>query len=455
LAVLGVVGSLVPACGSGDDTTGNPGDDASTGDDSSTKHDAAPGKDASGGSDSGGDSTVGGDAGSDGAGDDGASADGAGSDGGGDGASFDGASDSAGADSGGVDGSTSDGGSNDGSASDGAISDGGDAGDGSSVVVEAGICGPCPTGFACGPGNYCANGNGVPAFGHVYVIVMENESQTAIQGSSQAPYINKQLLANYAFTNHYSTTYHPSLPNYIDMTSGSTQKVGCDCAPAGITNQTCNVTNCIGGLVGSCDCPLGAQHIGDQLDTAGVEWREYAESMKSACNPSAKAPFAAKHVPFLYYTDVYDPNDTTRCDLRVRDYATDFATDLAAQTYRFSYISPNLCSDMHGDGSCPLTPSSIRQGDDWLSMEVPKILATPGFGTNGTDVLFIVWDEQTGSVGGTSTPMLLIAVSPLAKQGASNTLYNHESLLATIEDTFSVPRLGGAATAPPISDMWK
>jgi hypothetical protein len=287
---------------------------------------------------------------------------------------------------------------------------------------------------------------GVPAFDHVYIIVMENESQTDIQGNSQAPYI-QGLLGKYAYTTHYSTIYHPSLPNYLDLTSGSAQAVTCDCQPVGTT--ACDATCAL--FTGACNCHKSVTNLGDQLDTANISWRSYAESMGTTpCNAAAAAPFAAKHVPFLYYDDVY--TNTSRCQQRVRDYG-DFAADLGQ--YRYSLIAPNLCSDMHGDPSCPSSPPAITQGDTWLSQEVPKILGTPGFGASGKDVLFIVWDEQTGSTGGTSIPMLLIAISPLVKSGPSATAYNHESLLATVEDSFGVPRLGGAASAVPITDIWK
>src|SRR5580692_4729472 len=45
--------------------------------------------------------------------------------------------------------------------------------------VDAGAdvaCGGCAAGFSCGPGGYCVSSTGVPAFGHVYVIVMEEQS---------------------------------------------------------------------------------------------------------------------------------------------------------------------------------------------------------------------------------------------------------------------------------------
>jgi acid phosphatase len=300
------------------------------------------------------------------------------------------------------------------------------------------------------PGDGAPSGDGggasVPKFDHVFLIVMENESQVNIQGNSDAPYIN-QLITTYAYTNKYSTSYHPSLPNYLDLTSGSTQGVTCDCQPTGTAcDSTCAL------LTGACGCPQSVTNLGDQLDGVSVEWRDYGQSMGTPCNPTLAAPYAPKHVPFLYYDDIY--TNMTRCQQRVRDYS-DFASDLAAGTYRYAFIAPNLCDDMHGDPSCPSTPSEIAQGDTWLSQEVPKILATPGFGANGKDVLFIAWDEQTGSTGGASIPMVLVVVSPLAKKGATNTPYTHESLLATVEDTFGVARLGKAASASPISDMWK
>ena len=288
----------------------------------------------------------------------------------------------------------------------------------------------------------------MPAFDHVYLIMMENESQSAIQGSAQAPYINS-LLGKYAYTTQYSTSIHPSLPNYLEITSGSTGGVGCDCQPTGTT--MCSALNC-NLLLSSCNCHQAAMHLGDQLDSAMVQWREYGQSMGTPCNGTSAAPYATKHIPFLYYDDVF--TNSSRCAQRVVDYAS-FGNDLAAGTYRFSMISPNLCDDMHGDASCPGSPPEITQGDTWLSTEVPKILATPGFATGGKDVLFIVWDEQTGSTGGSNIPMLLIVISPLAKAGASMTAYTHDSLLATFEDAFGVARLGNAAMATPIHDMWQ
>jgi hypothetical protein len=294
----------------------------------------------------------------------------------------------------------------------------------------------------------------VPAFEHVFLIMMENESQTAIQGSAMAPYINNTLLPAAAYTNNYSTTFHPSLPNYLEITSGSFYGVGCDCEPTGTacTGATCSL------ISGSCGCPQSAMHLGDQLDGVNVPWREYGESMGTPCNTTSANKYATKHIPFLYYTDVLNGTGG-KCAQHIVDYAS-FGNDLTAGTYRFSMISPDLCDDMHGNalfatGPCSTSTPEITQGDTWLSTEVPKILATPGFAAGGKDVLFIAWDEQSNSTGGSNIPMLFIAVSPLTKLGATSSAYNHASLLATFEEAFGTARLNDASSAMPINDIWK
>jgi len=322
-----------------------------------------------------------------------------------------------------------------------------DAGGGSDVDAgSGGDCGGgCASGFHCTTGGYCASETGVPAFGRVYVIEMENHSLTSVVGSARAPYLNG-LIATYATATNYGSITHPSLPNYIAMVSGDTGGIGCDCHPTG--SSACSAITC-NLILSNCRCNLAGSHLGNQLDAVGVEWREYGEGMGSPCNPadSGGSHYAAKHVPFLYFDDVY--GDSARCAARVRDYG-DFAADLATGTYRFLYVSPNLCNDMHD--ACGA--DGVSNGDNWSSTNVPPILATPGFAAGGTDVLFIVWDEQDGSLG--TAPLPFIVVSPLVRGGASTAMaYDHYSLLATWEDAFGVPRLGMAVGKHPIDDIWR
>jgi hypothetical protein len=318
-----------------------------------------------------------------------------------------------------------------------------DAGAPADAAGEAGSCG-CDSGFACGSSHYCATTTGVPQFGRVFVIVLDNQPLSAIQGSASAPYLNG-LMAAYAYGTAYSTPLHPSLPNFIDLTSGNPQQIACECTPG--TSNTCTGISC-NGLFSACACPVAVSHIGDELDVAGIPWREYAESMGAPCNPGgpdASANFAPNHVPFLYYSDVF--GNSGRCMERVRDYG-DFAADLEAGSIRFALISPDLCDDMHGGCS----GDAVKEGDQWLAAEVPAILATPGFAAGGSDVLFIVGDEPDLV---DSVPVPFVVVSPLAKHVATAGAYTHDSLLTTIEDGLALPRLGNTAGSATIADVWR
>jgi hypothetical protein len=345
---------------------------------------------------------------------------------------------------GGTDGAT-DGGT--GGATDGATTADGSTGDAAPESgADAGPCGTCASGFSCGPSHYCRTSTGVPAFGRVFVIVLGDTALSAIKGSTSAAYLNL-LMSTYAYGTSYVPQDHPSLPNYLELTSGNPQGVACDCMPG--ASGTCGSNNC-SLLTATCTCPQGVSHLGDQLDVAGIPWREYAESMGAPCNPNdGGALFAVNHVPFLYYDDVL--MDAARCQQRVRDF-TDFAGDLSATSgpiIRYALISPNVCDDMHSN----CTGDPVRQGDAWLSGQVPGILGTPGFGPGGSDVLFIVGDELPAALG--TGPLPFIVVSPLAKAGPTAGAYDHYSLLATIEDGLGLPRLGQAGTSATIADVWR
>src|SRR5436305_1269415 len=83
-------------------------------------------------------------------------------------------------------------------------------------------------------------------------------------------------------------------------------------------------------------CPQSVSHLGNQLETAGKTWKNYAEDMGSSCNTTAAGGYAPKHVPFAYYDDVRTAPQ--RCNAHVIDYSS-FATDLAAGAPDFSLIA--------------------------------------------------------------------------------------------------------------------
>lgn len=316
----------------------------------------------------------------------------------------------------------------------------------------SGSCGTCPTGYHCGSANSIAvcrkDGTNIPLLSHVFVVVMENTSYSTLTSSTYAsvtPYIHS-LMADGAYSTDYHGVAHPSLPNYVAMTSGDTFGIACDCSPAG-------QAICSGGLdcTLGCSCPVQATNLADQLEQAGLGWRDYAEDMGTPCDTTASGNYAPRHVPFLYYDDVR--TDAARCAAHVVDYAQLAADEQAGGVPDFVYITPNLAHDMH-DPTLGNDTVRIQNGDTWLSTEIPKLQARSEFQQGG--LIVIVWDEDDLSgVLAADDPIPMFLLSPYAKTGyASNVHADHYSLLATIEDGLDMPRLGNAAGSTPLSDFF-
>jgi phosphatidylinositol-3-phosphatase len=255
--------------------------------------------------------------------------------------------------------------------------------------------GPCGTATAPPSGGYQ----------HVVWVVMENKSYGEIIGSSSAPYLNK-LAAQCGVASNFHAETHPSLPNYIAMTSGSTQ---------GITDDN-----------GPSSHPLGLPSIFSQLGSGG--WRSLEESMPSNCYLSNSGSYAVRHNPAAYYTNV-----RTACG--TYDVPLGTTPDISA---RFTFVTPNLCNDMH---DC-----SVQTGDTWLSTFLPKIFGSSQYKAGNT-VVFITWDEDDSSAG---NHIATLVASPTTKPGTvSSTSFTHYSMLRTTEEMLGLTTfLGNAATAP-------
>ena len=278
--------------------------------------------------------------------------------------------------------------------------------------------------------------------------MMENTSASGIS-ASLTPYLEGTVGPAWATSSNYSGVTDPSLPNYIAITSGGTQTITCDCQPTGTACQP-NCSNLFG--TSGCNCGgMTVAHLGDQLDTAKLSWREYGQTMGTACNTSDTGAYATKHIPFLYYNDVLNSSTSGYCANHVVDYG-DFAADLAGTPNVFNLISPDLNNDMHGTGAIQTT-TDVTNGDTWLSNNVPAILGSPAFTDGG--IVFIVWDEGSFSLSTNGLPFYLL--SPLAKKSgySSSVAYNHYGVLATIEDGLNLgSRLGSASGAAPLADFF-
>ena len=268
----------------------------------------------------------------------------------------------------------------------------------------------------------------------VFVIVMENHNWSDIKGSASAPYLN-QLTAQGAHAENYVNVpgNHPSEPNYLWMTAGTSFGVKNDNNPSANHQST-------------------HAHLAALLDAKHISWKSYQEDITgTTCPLTAHGLYAPKHDPFLFYDDETGnlSSSDEGCIAHNRPY-TELANDLASNSVaRFNFITPNLCDDMHNDHGCA-TPDSVKNGDTWLASAVPQILDSQAYKNGGA--LFITWDESEHG----DFPIGMIVLSPSVKPGyVSNTKTSHSSLLRTWQEIFAVgPFLGDAANATDLSEMF-
>ena len=266
----------------------------------------------------------------------------------------------------------------------------------------------------------------VPAFSHIFIIVLENHEYTSVISNSAAPYFNS-LAQHYGLATNYYAIRHPSLPNYIALTAGDTFTITNDCTK----------------------CFIDHPNIVDQLEAARKSWKAYMEGMPQPCFVGDSGKYAQKHNPFIYYDDVR--NNPTRCRNIVP--FSQFASDLQAGALaNYTWITPDLCNDEHDCG--------VDKGDLWLETWVPQILASPAWQQNG--VLFIVYDEGTTSAGcctlAAGGHIATLVISPLGKPAfRSNVADDHYSLLRTIETAWGLPPLAeaGCDCSVPMGDFFK
>jgi hypothetical protein len=268
----------------------------------------------------------------------------------------------------------------------------------------------------------CGSRPNAPAtYKHVIWIWMENKGYSSIIGSGSAPYEN--TLANQCgLASKYSDLgVKPSLPNYINATSGATQGIADNNDPS--------------------SHPLTADNLFRQVRAAGGTAKSYQESMPENCYLTRSGLYAPKHNPASYYIG---GDDRAACQRDNLNY-TQFGTDLnSGNLPTFSFITPNLCNDTH---DC-----SVSTGDTWLKNELGRILSSDAYATGDTAV-FLMWDEGAGTE---PDHMPFIGISPSVKPGTvSSSALNHHSALRTTEEMLGIKTyIGGSATATSMRPLF-
>jgi phosphatidylinositol-3-phosphatase len=361
----------------------------------------------------------------------------------------------------------------------------------------------------------------------VFVIAMENHNWTQpanqftgpiqqIYQNPNAPFINSlvngtapngisgQVAYAAAYHNALATptgpnpSIHPSEPNYIWAEAGTNFGVFNDDDPFADTPPNSQNTSL---------------HLTALLTNAGKTWRSYQEDIDltpdgltldnmplpetdwtvplksfsgffasgvNAYNGSKQYNYAAKHNPMVFFDDTNGGNNTTTSNPLRTQYAPlqQLAADLASGNVAdYNWITPDQYNDMHtaltgGFNGLTGDAANIAQGDNFLSIVVPMIMASDAYKNHGAIIIW--WDEsEADSATDTGKDTFShtigeIVISDRAHPNvnglpyASSVDYSHSSDLRTLQDIFRVgltgptgPFLGDAANADDLSDLFK
>ncbi len=268
---------------------------------------------------------------------------------------------------------------------------------GAATVSPRASSGPCGFSHARPPARY----------DHVVVIVMENHPFDRINGSS--PFLNG-LAGRCGLATQDVAITHPSLPNYLALTSGSTDGIRGDCT----------------------SCSVSVQSIFEQV--GGHGWRSYLESMPQPgyLGVDATGVYPKEHNPASYYTRIRSDYAADAVPLGTPGAGT-LRNDLATGALtRFSLVIPNTCNS---EEDC-----SLATGDTWLAQWVQKIVGSPVYRL-GRTAIFITYDEGRR----TNQRVYTVVISPFTRPGTvSNAAFSHYSLLKTVESMVGVRCLAHA-----------
>jgi len=254
----------------------------------------------------------------------------------------------------------------------------------------------------------------------VVLVVEENHSYSEVIGNSAMPYLNS-LASQYGLATRYYANAHPSLPNYLMLTTGLTE----------------TLDNEFNGVIRD-------DNVVRELVNAGKSWKAYQESIPSPGYLGMDSGvYVRHHNPFAYLSDVQDPAQAGN----IVPF-TQFAADLANNNLpQFSFITPNLNDDAH-DGSS-------AAADSWLTNNIGPFLTSSSFQNGG--LLVITFDEgNEADIDHGGGHVATVIVSSKSKPNFQSTnVYFHQSTLRLVLAASGVRTFPGlAGNAPDMTEFF-
>jgi hypothetical protein len=282
---------------------------------------------------------------------------------------------------------------------------------------------------------------------HVWVISLASPGYDASFGAAaKMPYLSGALRPQGELLENYSLLSSAALPNYIAMTSGQ--------PPNGSTRSECSTYTDYGyatklgsdgvAIGDGCVYPETAPSLGDQVTSAGLQWRAYIEDMPKACDrpqpdtadqtAQATSGYVTRHNPFVYYHSLIENGGCTPNDLPFTQFAPDLAT--LKTTPNFSFISPNLCHDgVEGPPCASGDAGGPASTDAFLQTVVPQIESSAAYKADG--LIVITFGETFPKDPSDTARVGTLLLSKFLTPGSTRSeAFNPYSLLRSLQDIF-------------------
>jgi acid phosphatase len=260
-----------------------------------------------------------------------------------------------------------------------------------------------------------------PTFSHVFLVLEENHSYSDVIGSGSTPYLNN-LASQYGLATQYFANAHPSMPNYLMLTTGMMETFDDDFSGT-----------------------ISDDNIVRELVKAGKSWRAYEESIPSPGYLGGDAPpYVRRHNPFSFLSDVQNSPSQAANIVPFSQFTSDLANNTLPQ---FSFIAPNVNNDAHN--------GTLAAADSWLQSNIAPLLASSAFRNGG--LLIITFDESEinddDRGGGHVATIIVSSTSKPSYQ--SQTLYQHQSTLRLVLAASGVNSFPGmAGTAAEMAEFF-
>ena len=163
------------------------------------------------------------------------------------------------------------------------------------------------------------------------------------------PYLNG-LISQYGLAAQYYADAHPSMPNYLMLTTGQIE----------------SFDDNFSGTISD-------DNVVRELVKAGKSWKAYEESIPSPGYLGGdQGSYVRRHDPFSYLSDVQKDSSQAANIVPFTQFGTDLTNDSLPQ---YAFVEPDVNNDAHN--------GTLAAADSWLATNVPALLSNPSFQSSG------------------------------------------------------------------------